>query len=75
MALTVYERGLCADCKYPARIAFDSELDGWFEVDDGTVCQACAARERYMKDVDAGSLEPGLKIGVRLDPAYRDKER
>lgn len=68
-ALTLYERSLCADCKHPARLAFDADLDGWFEVDEDTVCQACAARERYMDGKK--ELEPGLKLGVKLDPDYR----
>lgn len=68
-ALTLYERSLCKDCQQPARLAFDADLDGWFEVDEGTVCQACAARERFLDDQKR--VEPGLKVGVRLDPDYK----
>lgn len=60
---------LCSDCGWDRRRAWDDDLDGWFEVDAETVCQACAARERYLRELD-GQPEPGQKIGVRLDPDY-----
>lgn len=72
-ALTVYERSLCADCGWDRRVAWDDDMDGWFEVDDTAVCQACAARERYLKDRDGKAAEPGVKIGVRLDPEARKR--
>ena len=71
-ALTIYGRTLCPDCGHGKRLAWDDELDGWFEVDDEIVCQACAARERYLKDRN-GEPEPGQKIGVKLDPDYFDR--
>ena len=70
-ALTIYDRSLCPDCGHGKRLAWDDDLDGWFEVDDSIVCQACKARERYMSDNKES--EPGVKIGIRLGPAYHDK--
>ncbi len=67
-ALQIFEQSLCPDCRQPARLAFDADLDGWFEADDTIICCSCAAKERYMKDVK--DPEPGLKIGVRLDPNW-----
>ena len=55
-------------------MAWDDDMDGWFEVDDTAVCQACAARERYLKDRDDKQSEPGVKIGVRLDPEARRRD-
>lgn len=67
-ALEIYESTLCKDCGTPARLGYDPDLDGWFETDTETVCYACAAREKYMRELK--DPEPGLKIGVRLDPDY-----
>ena len=72
-ALTVHERMIC-ECGWNRRHAWDPDMDGWFEVDDSSVCQACAARERYLKD-HKGEGEPGVKVGVTLDPGYHEKDR
>ena len=74
-ALTVYERMICSDCGCNSRVACDEDMDGWFEVDDSTTCQACAARERYTKDLKDRTPDPGVKIGVRLDPEWANKDR
>lgn len=65
MALELYERSLCAECSQPRELAWDPEMDGWFEVDDSTVCMACAERERWVKEVK--EPQPGQKITVRFD--------
>ena len=72
-ALTIYERSLCPDCGRHSSIAFDPDTNGWFEVDDSTVCEACAARERWQDDNK--DMEPGQKVRVVLDPEYRAKKR
>lgn len=74
-ALTLYERSLCGDCGHDKTVAWDDSADGWFEVDDSIMCHACAARERYQNDHKEKTPEPGVKIGVRLDPGYWEKER
>lgn len=71
-ALTVYERSLCSDCKNPAWQAFDPDTNGWFEVDDSCVCEACAARERWLEEHQK-DREPGQKIAVILDPEYKPR--
>jgi len=71
-ALTIYDRSLCPDCGFGKRLAWDDVMNGWFEVDDEITCQACAARERYLKDKD-GKSEPGQKIGIRLDPTFFER--
>lgn len=64
VALEVYERNTCPDCGHPTRIAFDPDMDGWFEVpDDPVICYACAARERKTAD-EHFKPEPGQKLPV-----------
>lgn len=70
-ALAHYERSLCPDCHQPGWIAFDPDTNGWYEVDATTVCEACAARERWAEDHK--DTEPGQKISVILDPVYKPK--
>lgn len=51
-------------CQIPREIAFDPENDGWFEVDDSTVCGACAELDRYEKEHEKNPPEPGTLLRV-----------
>lgn len=73
LALELYERSLCPDCRYPRELAYDPDLNGWFEVDDSVVCQACLAREQYVESMN--KPEPGQKIAVVLDPAWEKRNQ
>lgn len=42
-ALKLYEDGLCGGCRFPVDVAWHSDMDGWFEVEE-YVCYACSAR-------------------------------
>ena len=63
-ALTVFEDSLCTDCHHALPESADPDRDGRYEVSDETVCFACAARERYLKN--SNEPEPGQKITVIL---------
>ena len=43
----------------------DPSAEGWFEVDDNTICEACAALDRYQKDNENVPPAPGALLYVR----------
>ena len=49
-------------CGHDITKSTDPDMDGWFEVDDETVCYACQALERYEKDVK--EPQPGVLLHV-----------
>lgn len=51
-------------CGVDRDIGFDSESDGWLEVDDSLVCVACAALEQYQKEHEKSPPEPGTVLRV-----------
>ena len=51
-------------CGVEKRIGFDSDNDGWFDIDDSTVCTACAALDLYEKEHAKTPLEPGTLLRV-----------
>ncbi len=59
-----YKQGLCAQCGFPARLAHGGGMDGWYETTE-TVCDACAAKDRWQKDHEKGTPEPVLLLGVK----------
>ncbi len=67
-ALEIHGRNTCPDCGHHARVAYDEDLNGWFEVET-SVCEACAVRERWLKEEEKRSSEPGTKVRVGLDPS------
>lgn len=74
-ALEIYERNVCQECGNHARIAYDPNLNGWFQVDANTTCEACAARERWFKDRGDTPVEPGQKVRVFLDDRKKASRR
>ena len=62
----LWERSKCPNGKsHYADEAWDDDADGWFEVDDSTVCQACAALERWQREHDTHRPEPGTLVRVK----------
>lgn len=64
LAYHTYKQGLCAQCGFPARLAHGGHMDGWYETTE-TVCDACATKDRYQKDHEKDTPEPGLLIGLK----------
>lgn len=50
----------------------DPDAEGWYEVDDSMICEACAALDRYHKDHEHSPPEPGALLFVR--DTYEDEE-
>jgi hypothetical protein len=73
LALSVYEGMLCGcGCGQWSEIAHDADTDGWWEVNEATVCQAGATLERWRTET-AGNAEPGQLIHVELSRDYQPK--
>lgn len=63
MALSLHEASVHETCGHYKDEAFDPEADGWYVVQDSTVCHACAARDRWQKDNK--EPEPGQLTWVK----------
>lgn len=65
MALDIHDKDLLCPCGcgYYRAEAHDPDYDGWFAVDDSTICQARAARELYEKE-DGQDADPGTLIMI-----------
>lgn len=69
-AFSIYEASLCkCGCGQWAEQAHDPDTDGWWEVDDSTVCYAGAASEEWRKE-NGENAEPGQLIHVVLSSDY-----
>ena len=51
----------------------DPNADGWFEVDDSVICEACAELDRYHEEHKDSPPEPGRLLYVR-DTALEPEE-
>lgn len=64
VALTYYEDGIHEACGHRKDRAFDPEMDGYYEVDSETVCQACAALEQWKEDSKESPHPPGTLLTI-----------
>lgn len=63
LAYRAYKQGLCSGCGQPVRLAH-GDMEGWYETTE-TVCAACAAKDRYQRDHEKDTPEPGLMVGLK----------
>lgn len=70
LAVKVYERSLCPDCRQDRGRSHDDKMDGWYNVQT-EVCYGCAEVEQYQRDAKA---EPpaGMKLYVVEDEQAPD---
>lgn len=64
MARRMHDQIVHQPCGVPKDIGFDPDNDGWFEVQDDTVCGACAELERWHKEHEKVPAEPGTQLTV-----------
>lgn len=62
-ALIVHEDTTHGPCGHQLSESTNDDMDGWYEVDDSTVCHACAALERFRDEAKDGA-EPGVLLRV-----------
>ena len=72
LAHHAYRQGLCACCGNPRRLAHDSRMDGWYEPTE-TICEACAAKDRWNAEHKKKEPEPGLLLGVKDTRTVQDQ--
>lgn len=63
LAYHSYKQGLCGSCGLPVRLAHNPDMEGWFEASE-TICEACAAKDRWRADHKEKDPEPGLLLGA-----------
>lgn len=65
MALEWHDDVLLCPCKcgHYAVDTLDDDADGWYEVDDSTICNARAAMDDYQRETK-GEIEPGMLLRI-----------
>lgn len=75
IALDIHDNDLLCPCGcgFYTVDAHDPDSEGWYEVDDSTICNARAASAQYEKE-DGQDAEPGTLITV-VDAREREAQR
>lgn len=61
MAVRIYETTMvCSCCGIPTRLAHNPDNDGWYEIDENTICYAGAARDEWQKNQQNNDPTPGV---------------
>lgn len=63
LALLEHEASLHV-CGEPRSLAFNPDMSGYYEVEDGLVCAACAALDEYRKEHAEDAPIPGQVLHV-----------